>query len=508
MTLLGSRLPRIRSAAALPALLVMLLAAGCTVSTTPDAAYLDSIDARAADRMIQPLRAAELLTADVREPIAGGKGVLERDEAVARSLRRNLSLIASAENLTLAQAALAQAGLWQNPTISQTGAFLVPVSPSSGAVAFDFMISQQVNTFLSRDSRVAQAEAQRIQAGIDLASAAFDTGMRARAKFNEVAHNERSRRLAERVAAVYRRAADAAVARAKVGLVAIPEVNRARLQAADAERQVRRLALQRDRAAQELQSLMGDSGRPEWALPPAWLAPPTTLVQPPDADDAETLALGLRLDVERADLDRRVADEGVRQARINLFPLLTIGFDGGRGGDTSVVLGPSVAFTLPIFDPGVVAVRAAEDQQRKADKTYVAAAQQAGQDARSATDSLRLAVDDVLFYRDEFIPQQIENVKIAEQSFEIGNTDLDSLLNTLRDYAAAEQSLEDSIAAYEDALIGLNRAIGATFDQMPDGASAKGILAAAEVRKNLAWAGPRAAEESADRRENVRSEKP
>lgn len=462
-------------------IVTLLSLAGCGASTTPDRAFLDSVDTSVELRAGAGFDAASLLSADVRATQPSPEGVLTREEAMRLALERNTSLIAAAETLTVAQAALAQAGLLQNPTIGQNSGILFPLSPVQGFVSFDFLLSQQINTFLTRDSRVAIGDAQRLQAGIDVASAAFDVAMQARAKHNEVAHLERSGRLAERVAAVYRRAAAAAEARARVGVAPLPEVNRARLQAMDAERQVRRIASQRSRAARELQSLMGRTGDPKWSMPPDVLSAPTER-PPPTMDDAEALAVSLRLDVDRADLDRRVAERGVELARIGLFPSLTLGFDGGRGNDKSVTAGPVVQFTLPIFDPGVVALRAAESQERKADKVYVALLQQARQDARSSVAAVEQALDDLKFYRESFVPQQEENVRLAEQSFELGNTDLDSLLNTLRDYVAALQASEDFAGAFEDARTSLCRALGADVDAMPQETL---DLARAEARRRL-----------------------
>jgi len=440
---------------------------GCqSQSVRPTAKELSEVNTLVGDRVGKPIDAQQLLDTDPRQPPPAPVGELTLEEAIDRALSHNLALVASAENLTIARAELVQAGLIQNPTIGENSGILFPISPTSAATSFDFNIAQVLNSVFTLPLKVAQARVQSAQAGIDLASEAFVLAEQAQTKYQEMVHTQRSIKLAVRVEELYRRAVQAAEARQKVGIVPTPEVNRARLQYEDARRQVQHLHTQYSRAAREMNWLMGVATSPHWTLPAKAVDEPPSLPPPPESDSLEGIALKYRLDVSRAKLDLEVGRLGVELARKGLIPQIQVGFDGGRDNGKNTFGGPFFDITLPIFDPGVVALHAAEAQQRKFDKTFVALQGQVRQDVRTAFDNWRIAADDVRFFRERLIPQQEQNVQLMEMSFRLGNDDLDSLLNVYHDYVAAQQSYEDAIQAYQDASVAVQGAVGLAWSRM------------------------------------------
>jgi outer membrane protein TolC len=212
--------------------------------------------------------------------------------------------------------------------------------------------------------------------------------------------------------------------------------------------------------------LMGVSTPPRWSLPPAAVDETPALPPPPESDALEEVALKYRLDLRRAKLDRELGRRGVQLARIGLIPQIQVGFDAGRDSGKNVFGGPFFDITIPLFDPGIVALRQAQAQERKFDKTYVALTGQVRQDVRTAFDNWRIAADDVRFFREHLIPQQEQNVQLMEKSFRLGNDDLDSLLNVYRDYVTAQQSYEDAIQAYRDASVAVQRAVGLGWEKL------------------------------------------
>jgi cobalt-zinc-cadmium efflux system outer membrane protein len=440
---------------------------GCRSASRPDPRQLAEVDRLVSSRTTSTIDSAELLRTDPRvdtEPPP--TGALTVRAAVDRTLRHNLSLVASAETLPIAQAQLAQAGLFQNPTLGQTGAFAFPLYSNGGATAFDILVTQAINTFITQPWKVAVATAQRSQAGIDLASQAFDLAAQAEAKYQEMVHLVRDRRLSEKVAESYKRAFDAAQARAKVGMVPQPDVNRARLQYLDALRQVKHLQTQYGRAAREMNWLMGSRGEPQWWLPDDQLEPPAALPVLPPPSSLEALGRRYRLDLLRAEFDVKVAEANVKLAKLGLIPNATLSLDAARDNAKHWTLGPAFSIEVPIFDPGLVAVTLAQAQYRLADKTWVALEGQVSADVRTAADNLAVSDEDVRFYRDELIPQEEENVQLAEKSFRLGNTDLDNLLNTLREYVTVLQSYEDAIDTYHANRIALQKATGLVWERI------------------------------------------
>jgi outer membrane protein, heavy metal efflux system len=451
---------------------VSLLLAGCWLlcgcePAAPGPKHIAEVNALVADRSAQAFDAARLLRTDPRQQPAPPAGPLTLRQAVARTLEHNRALVAASESLAIARAQVAQASLIQNPTIGQSSGLLFPISPAAGLGSFDINITQTLNSIFTQPSRVKVARVQEMQAQIDLASQAFDLEQQAQSKYQELSHLVRSRQIAERVVEVYDRAVKAAEARQKVGLIPQPELNRARLQYLDALRQVRHLQSQYLRAAGEMNWLMGISSPPQWQLPEDELRPPTQLPPAPDTAALERLGTRYRLDLLRADFDRRLGEYGVQLARTGLFPQTTVGAEFARDSGKHWVGGPVlVGIALPIFDPGYVALRLAEDQSLKAVKTYVAIEGQVRQDVRAALTNFQIAEDDLTFFRERLIPQQEENVRLMQESFRLGNDDLDALLNTLRDYVTALQSYEDTMQAYQDSSVALQRAVGLVWERI------------------------------------------
>ncbi|HZK80545.1 MAG TPA: TolC family protein, partial [Humisphaera sp.] len=457
------RNPARRTAVALLISLMALILAGCEPAS-PQRRHLDETDRLIIDRTGQKFDAGELLKL-ARPAQSPPTGALTLEEAVARSLQHNNALIAATENLTIARAQVAQASLVQNPTLGQSNGLLFPFA-SHGLPSFDINVTQVINSILTQPSRVAVARLAEMQAQIDLAAQGFGLSQQAQSKYQELSHLIRSRRNTERVVEVYGRAVKAAEARQQVGLIPMPELNRARLNYTDAVRQVRHLQTQYQRAAQEMNWLMGLSSPPLWKLSDDALQPPQELPPPPEIPLLESAALKYRLDLLRGDFDRRLGEFGVKLARAGLIPNTTVGAEFARDNTKRWVGGPVFDISIPIFDPGLVALTLAEDQSRKADKTYAALCGQVLQDVRTAQANFQIASDDLRFFREKLIPQQEQNVALMQESFRLGNDDLDALLNTLRDYVAALQSYEDATQAYQDSSTALQAAVGLAWNQM------------------------------------------
>jgi len=213
--------------------------------------------------------------------------------------------------------------------------------------------------------------------------------------------------------------------------------------------------------------LMGYSAGPRWTLPDAATGELQIAVSIPKANELEQLGTQYRLDLLRADLDDKIGEHQVALTKIGIIPQVTLGFEIARDGSHHLVGGPYIpTLTLPIFDPGLVALESAKAQLRKAQKTYQALAGQVHQDVRTAYDNWRIAADDVQFYRDNLIPQQEENVRLMELSFRLGNDDLDTLLNVYQSYVSQLQSYEDALQAYHDAAAALQQAVGLSWDRI------------------------------------------
>jgi cobalt-zinc-cadmium efflux system outer membrane protein len=445
--------------------LLAVAACGCNAGH-PSAEQIRQVNQLVQDRAAVRWDVGRLFNETDRVPPAP-IGDLTLQEATERALAHNLSLIASGENLSIAHAQLVQAGLIANPTVGQSSGLLFPFYSHGGYPSVDANITQVLNSIFTQPTRVSVAKFEEVQANIDMASQAYLLAQQVDGKYQEMIQLSRRRKLAERIENLYARAVRAAEARRKVGIITTPELNRARLSFQDARRLVQHLTTQYSRAAREMNWLMGYSTAPEWHLPQAVVEDVGTVPVPPQVARLEQLAQRFRLDLLRAELDRKLGERGLELARLGMLPQITVGAEFARDGQHNVVGGPILlGITLPIFDPGIVEFELAKAEARKTNKTYAALQGQVGQDVRTAFDNWRIAADDVSFFRESLIPQQEENVRLMETSFRLGNDDLDTLLNVYQSYVSQLQSFEDAIQAYHDSGVALQQAVGLTWDRM------------------------------------------
>jgi cobalt-zinc-cadmium efflux system outer membrane protein len=404
---------------------------------------------------------------DDSDKVVEPTGELTLRRATDVALRHNLSLIASGENLSIAHAQLVQAGLIQNPSLGQSNGFIFPINPHAGLPSIDGNITQVLNGIFTQPGKVSVARVQEVEANLDMATQAYTLAQTVDGKYQEMVHLVRARALLVKIQGYYGRAVQAAEARQKVGVIPTPELNRARLDYADATRQVRHVTTQYDRAAREMNWLMGFSTAPKWKLPDVASAEVSNIPDSLDVDRLEKLGLQFRLDLARADLDNRIGERELGLAELGMIPEVTAGVEIQRDGSHNLFGGPFIpTLTLPIFDPGFVAVELARAQLRKSQKTYAALEGQVRQDVRTALDNWRIAADDVQFFKQHLIPQQEENVRLMELSFSLGNDDLDTLLNVYQNYVTQLQAFEDALQAYHDATVALQQAIGLSWDRI------------------------------------------
>jgi cobalt-zinc-cadmium efflux system outer membrane protein len=416
----------------------------------------------------EALDLVKLTKADPHAAVPGPKGELASDEAVRLALEHNLSLITQAESLPIAQANLVQAGLLPNPTVGQTSAFYFPLSGQGGYTAFDMFLSTTINEFWTTPRKVAIAKAERFQAGIDVSTAAFNLAQQTRQQYEQLAYLSRDGALQLRIAQTYKQAMEEARVMLKSGLVTKSDFNRALIAYEDNMRQAHHYQTQYEGAATQMNWLMGVQGPVEWKLPASIQDSPKVLPALPNEKRLEELAVKYRLDLMRADFDREIAKVGVDLAKMGFIPQVTLGFDAARDSSKNWTGGPLFSTSVPIFDPAIVAYWTARYQQIQTESTCITLQGQCRQDVRNALNALQVATEDVTFSRDVTIPQEEENIKQAELSYKLGNSQFDDYLNSIREYVGVLQGYEDQIQAYNQAVIGLETAVGLSFKRIAE----------------------------------------
>ena len=254
----------------------------------------------------------------------------------------------------IADAQVFSVGLLPDPTFSFTAEPLIsgadPVANLASGLGFN------INALRTRGIVRRQLTAQARQVRLDFAWSEWQTAGQARIQAVRVVRLERyvelARQSSETAAGLLARVLRA-IGR---GDLLPTEAQASRTAAFDAA--VRLRLATRDLAAArfELRRLMGVP--PEYAFD---LAPLPAPAVPFDSARLFEIALAQRTDLEALRAGYAAQEAGVRRAVLDQFPTLELAINGTRDSARNVALGPTVAFTLPLWNRnrGPIAIESA-----------------------------------------------------------------------------------------------------------------------------------------------------
>ena len=293
-----------------------------------------------------------------------------------------------------------------------------PLTELVGALGLD------LNALRTRGVQRRQARAQAEQARLDLAWAEWQTAGQARIQAVRILGFEKSVALERQTLAAQQNLLRHTLAALGRGDIAADRAQAARTAAYDAETRLRTDEASLATARGELDKLLG--------LPPATqlqLTEPALPAPPPDAAALFILARAKRADLAALRAGYAAQEAAVHKAILDQFPTLNLTLDATRDTTGNKILGPTVDFTLPLWNRnrGGIAIERATRAQLKAEY-----------DAR-------------LFQTRADIAAAVEGIAIARKQRDAAATSLPSLER----YAAASRRAADrgdlSTAAAETA---------------------------------------------------------
>jgi len=378
----------------------------------------DRIDARVAELLRAPLSA---------------------DAAVQIALFNHRGLQASLHDLGIGEAELVQASRLPNPGLA-FGRFK---SGDEREIerSFHFSLARVIAMPWLRDAAKLRFEATQGRVALGV----LEHGAATRKAWVQAVAAQESVRYARQVMRAAEAGAELARRMQQVGNFSA--LQRAREQAfhADAALGVAR-AEQAERSARErLTRLLGLWGAQTGFTLPERL--PDLPPQPKDLPDVERQALAQRLDVQGA---RLAADEGaamVGAARVARFADgLEVGIERNSSNEAPPTRGWELGFTLPLFDGGAAATRAAH-LQRQARLRAEQAAIDARSEVREAYGAYRSAYDIARHQRDEIVPLR---QKILDENVLRYNGMLIGVFELLADARLQIMSVNAAIDAQRD----------------------------------------------------------
>ncbi len=256
----------------------------------------------------------------------------------------NPDLRALRERARISDAQVFAAGLFPDPTFS-FGIDHIVGGPPMAVDNIAGALGVSLNALRTRAAVRAQAKASARQVRLDLAWAEWQTAGQARVQAARVTGLEQ----AQSLALVSRDAAQSLLDRmlraSGRGDLAPDQLQAARLSAFDAADRLRILERDLVTARLELLRLMG--------LPPSFrlrLSPPLLAQASLSAERLFAVATRDRDDLAALQAGYAAQEAALRKAILDQFPTLDLTINGSRDTGRNVLLGPAIAFTLPLWN--------------------------------------------------------------------------------------------------------------------------------------------------------------
>jgi outer membrane protein, heavy metal efflux system len=128
----------------------------------------------------------------------------------------------------------------------------------------------------------------------------------------------------------------------------------------------------------------------------------------------------------------------LRRARLEPYPDVTVGLDGGREGvEDTAIIQFRVGFPLPIFDRSKGRKLEAKASAGIAEAEFTATEQRLLRDWNVASQRFRTAAEQVSAYRERILPKANQALRLVQSGFEEGKFGFIDLLDTQRTAAEA-----------------------------------------------------------------------
>ncbi len=391
-------------------------------------------------------------------------GGLTHAGAIQIALINNPALQATYEELGIAQAEMAQAGMLSNPSIGASVGFPYP---SMGAmVELELSLVQNLLDLFMLPIRRARAADQFTADTLRVAHEAMGVTAEVSAALIHTQAAQRMVALRQTFVEGARAAADLAGLQRAAGnlselgyLTERASLEQARLALSDAE-----LSLLEQREA--LNRLLGLWGpRTGWAL--AEELPELPAVDPP-LDHLEALAVGRRIDLEALRKQDQLMSHAVGLARSSWFlGTIEVGVHGKQETDGARLVGPSLVIELPIFDQRGAMISKLEAQQRQSERRLAAASVAARSEVRVARGQLIQKRQRVEHYKTSLLPLRERIVELAQLHYNGMFLSPYELLSLKREQVEAYGGFLEAVSEYWLARTELERATGGSLVQTP-----------------------------------------
>jgi outer membrane protein, heavy metal efflux system len=443
-----------------------LAATGCA-SVSPKASF-DDVSALVAERggprihWDQGTPADEQVRTRVHDLVTG---TLTPDGAVEVALLRNQGLVATYEELGIAQADLVQAGLLRNPSLGARVRF--PTSGPGKFIDTEFSLAQDFLDLFTLPLRKRVAAAQLDAAKARVGSSVLELTALVRQAVVTLQAAQATVEVRKLVLEAQSAAAELRARQRVVGnvsdLVVIQErsfFEQSKLDLGRAEEQ----ALQQREQVNRLLGLWGPDSA-SWKVESRL---PDLPEKDPSLEHVESLAIGRRLDLlavraEGQALEQAASLIGVSRA----LPAIQAGVSTGRDAEGNRVTGPELSVELPIFDQGQARAARILAQVRQSRARQAELAVNIRAEVRALRNRLVVAHRSAEHYRTILLPLREKAVKESQLRYNSMLLGVFQLLQTRREQIEAYRDYLDTLRDYWVTRAELERASGGSLDAQP-----------------------------------------
>ena len=366
-------------------------------------------------------------------PVVGPR--LTAEQAVARALQDNPSLLSMREHVAATRSQQITAGLRQNPTLTLLGqGVTLPEASNDGGNPFYYSanVSRLFERGRKRQWRLEGAAATTEQTDSQMHDQERQVVLQVRQAFTTVLSAKEARGIAQENLADYRKTLDLSKARLDAGDIPKTDFERIDLQLAQFESDADNADLSYQAASTQLQLLFGVR-KPDLTLEvEGTLTPPEISVT---LEAAEALALASRPDVAAAEQGLRVSQANAKLAIAGGTADPTIAAEYERSGPDNT-FGGSIAIPLRIFDRNQGEKERTRYEVRSSEFVVTAARNQAVSDVDQAWFALDTARKLANRYNTHYLAEAAHVRDNLQFSYRNGNTTLLDYLSALRDYRA------------------------------------------------------------------------
>ncbi len=397
---------------------------------------------------------------------------LSLSEAFTKANAQNPQLKAAERNLDLGKGDITIAGAIPNPQIQTQYGF--GPTYTEGGNPQQVILSQTVELGGKRDARINVANAQYKVTNLQLNAQRWDIHNQVRKAYAELAAAEANAQLVDTQVALVDQLVLIARKRVEAGVAPEAELLQAKLTRTQLDAQQAQAKGRIQNARIQLNGLFGeppeentvvsDKGLFNLSVTKTELAPSPKVALPPVAALVEQ-AYAQRLDLKANIQQQEVARNQLRLVDAQRIPDLQLGLGyvfttfTNDNPQTSGVL-TELGVTLPVFYNQNGEAAKARATLEQTGLQLDASRRQTATNIYTAYRTLSVARENIIKYQNRILFDAEEVLKLAQESYQVGKTNLSSVILAQQSVQQVRSGYLDAIVAYQGAWADLESAVG------------------------------------------------